>query len=79
MSSPGGMEATPEGLPGTERCHWKSIAVRWTKIPQGHAGLAKDFAKGSMQAKEVLKGRVWLEKGLSLESRGKKLQGGRTE
>ena len=41
-----------------------STCVKGTKVPQRHAGLARDFAKGSTQAEEVWKGRVRWEKGL---------------
>ena len=56
----------------TQRAAWSSEddvtgCVKWTKVPQRHAGLARDFAKGSTQAEEVWKGRVRLEKGLWLQ------------
>ena len=45
-------------------CCWMSTCVKGTKVPQRHAGLARDFAKGSTQAEEVWKGRVRWKKGL---------------
>ena len=44
-----------------------STCGRWTAVPQRHAGLAEDFATGSMQAEGVLKGRMRTEQGLWLE------------